>query len=401
MAKAFRAWARLACLLVIGGCTTTTLPPIGAGGQAFVHEEDERRWWNRGKEVEDQLDRGGARYEDLALEIYLYEVAHRLLPAEVKAQGFSPRIKILQNPLLNAFALPHGVIYIHTGILARMEDEAQLATVLGHEMTHAVHRHAVRQVRQVQNRTAFLATLATISAAFGPYGQMAQALGALGTLAAVTGYSRDLEREADAEGLKWLVNAGYDLKRAPAVFELLQKDLDGEKVKEPFFFGTHPRLQERVENYTELLRIQYKAQGKAGGVTNRDAFLEKTHRLLLDNALLDLRMGRFNTAKASIDKVLKRTPEQPRAHYYLGEIYRQRGKPGDLEQAMTAYQQATLADPTYPDPYKGLGLAFYQQRMKGRAQSLFERYLALVPEAKDRAYIEGYVAELRREGSPQ
>jgi len=266
----------LAASLVLAACATTSLPPIGARGQPFLPEEDERRWWNRGKEMEQQLDRSGHRYQDPALEAYLNEVAERLLPAEVKAQGFSVRMKVLQNPLSNAFALPQGLIYIHTGMLARMENEAQLAAVLGHEMTHAVHRHTVRQFRQVQNQSAFLATLLMLSTGVGAYGDLARPLVVLGTLAAITGYSQDLETEADAEGLKWLIKADYDPKEASKIFALLQKDLDGEKVKEPFFFGTHPRLQERIEDYTKLLTTQYTAEAKAGGVTNQEEFLGKT-----------------------------------------------------------------------------------------------------------------------------
>jgi len=63
----------------------------------------------------------------------------------------SPRVKVIRSLDLNAFALPHGVIYVHTGMLARMENEDQLATVLGHEQTHFTHRHTLRDMRKTQN----------------------------------------------------------------------------------------------------------------------------------------------------------------------------------------------------------------------------------------------------------
>jgi predicted Zn-dependent protease len=386
---------------VLVGCATTALAPIGAGTQPFLPEQDERRLWNRGRELEDRLDRSGHRYVDQALERYLNEVAERLLPSDVRAQSLSWRVKILQNPLLNAFALPHGTIYVHTGLLARLEDEAQLATILGHEMAHVVSRHAVRHIRQVQNQTAFMATLLTMTAVLGPYRDLAALLGSLGTLAAVTGYSKDLELEADLEGMRWLVEAGYDPNSAPQVFRLLQEDPDGEGVKEPFFFGTHPRLQERVEHYAERLKTQYRAEAKRGRTTNREAFLSQTRAVVLDNSVLDIRLGRFNTAKAAIDKVLAQDAHHPRAHYSLGELYRQRGEARELDLAIAAYQQAIALAPDYADPYKGLGIVFYKQDLRDRAWAAFERYLILAPEAMDRAYVDDYLHELhRRRESP-
>jgi predicted Zn-dependent protease len=387
--------ALLMGLQMLAACATTSLPPAGAEGRRFLPEEDEQRWWNRAREVEQKLDEGGYRYEDAELENYLTSVAFRMLLPEAGAQGFTWRVKVLKNPLLNAFALPHGVIYIHTGMLARMENEAQLAALLGHELTHSVHRHAIQQFRRVQNLTAVVATL---SAGLGPFGGLGGALGSLGALAAVSGYSREFEREADEEGLKRLVKAGYDPRRAPELFELLQKDPDGERVKEPFFFGTHPRLRERVENYTTLLKTVYKTEAAAGGATNQETFLSITQRLLLDNAILDLRIGRYGTAKLSIDKLLKRAPQYAPAHYYLGEIYRQRGKPEDRQEGIRAYRQAAAHDPSFALPHRGLGLMFLQMGMGASARSHFERYLALAPEAKDRAYIEGYLDALAKEG---
>jgi predicted Zn-dependent protease len=394
MARPLSVWAPILALQLLASCATTSLPPIGTGDRPFVSEEDEQRWWNRAEETEQKLDESGYRYEDAELEAYLTSVAVRMLPLASKAQGFTCRVKILKSPFLNASALPHGVIYVHTGLLARMENEAHLATVLGHELTHAVHRHAIRQFRHVQNVTA---VVATVSAGLGGY----SVLGPLWGLVAVTGYSKDLEREADEEGLKWLVRAGYDPRKAPEVFELLQRNLDGEKVREPFLFGTHPHLKERVETYTGLLKTVYKMEATAGGFTNQEKFLSITQKLLLDNAILDLRIGRFNTAKASIDKLLKYAPQHAPAHYYLGEIYRQRGKPGDPQEAMNSYQQAAVYDPSFPDPHRGLGLVSYQLGLNVRARSHFERYLALAPQAKDRAYIEGYLQALKAEGGGQ
>ena len=186
------------------------------------------------------------------------------------------------------------------------------------------------------------------------------------------------------------------------LFAHLQHKLDPDKDdKEPFFFGTHPRLQERLDTYTELLETQYKREaGEPWRVRNAEAFRRRTQRLLLDNAVLDVRLGRFQTAKASLEKFMRQDSRHPRALSLLGEVLRQEGRPESLAQAVQAYQAAIERDPGFPDPYKGLGLLYYKQRQGERALPLFERYLALAPEASDQGYIAQYVRTLTAGGRP-
>lgn len=246
--------AVLSCF-VFAGCATTSLPPVTE--QTLILEEDEKRLWLRSEEEQRVLNRSGLIYKDEELEAYLNEISKKLQPPEV-FKHIPFKIMVIKNHLLNAFAFPNGVIYVHTGILARMENEAQLATLLAHEMTHSTHRHTVRRFRDIKNKTAFLATVqVTLGGLGGGIGNLATLLGTVGTLAAVTGYSRELEAEADMEGLKLMVKAGYDPREAPKLFIHLKKELEEEKIKEPFFFGTHPRLQERIENYESLLVTRY------------------------------------------------------------------------------------------------------------------------------------------------
>jgi len=380
----------LLCLTFIG-CATTALPPVTSKG--FTFEEDEKRLWRRSEEEEKILDRSGLIYEDKELEAYLNEVARRLQPPEVFT--YIPfKIKVIKNPYLNAFAFPNGVIYIHTGILARMDNEAQLATLLAHEMTHATHRHAVKGFRDIKNKTAFLATIqVTLGGLGGGVGDLATLLGTVGTMAAVTGYSRDLEREADVEGLRLMVNAGYDPREAPKLFIHLKKELEEENIKEPFFFGTHPRLQERIENYETLIKTRYRDH--TGGIKNTEIFLGKIYKVILDNARLDLKAGRFKFAQRGVEKYLTIKPDDARAYYLLGEIFRQRNKEGDMQKAKEYYKKAISIDPSYAEPHKGIGLIHYKEGEKQLAKKHLELYLSLSPQAADRAYIEEYIKSLQ------
>lgn len=378
----------------VSGCASLALAPVGKTTEGFQPEPDEKRLWNRSLEEQRRLDRSGHLYGDRDLEAYVNEVLQRLVPPEVTQHGFGITVRVLKNPLLNAFTYPNGVIYVHTGILARMDNEAQLATLLGHELTHASHRHGVQQFRDIQNKTAFASTLGALAAPFGAAGALVGLIGAVGAIAAIYGFSQDQEREADHEGLALVVRAGYDPREAPKLFGHLKQWVEEEKKKEPFFFGTHPRLTERIESFEQLLAGEYKEAAARGGRLGVEEFSARTRRLVLDNALLDLQAGRFVQARKGFTKYLATSADDSRAHYYLGETYRRENEPKERPQAIQHYQKAIDLDSAFADPHRGLGTLYYQEGKRGEARQAFERYLNLAPAAKDRAYIEGILKEL-------
>jgi predicted Zn-dependent protease len=411
--------------LLAGSCATRNVPPIGAGGRPFVPEADERVLWAKAEKEEETLLRRTKPYDDPLLEDYLAGIGDRLVPAEVRAAGGPGfRIGVISDPTLNAFAMPNGRIYIHTGLLSRMDNEAQLATVLAHEMTHVTHRHALRFTRDAQTKQ-ILFTLLAAAASIGvavaagstsrsgdPVGaavlsQTANAVLGLGlqlaAVAAINGYGRDLEREADAEGMNRLVRAGYDAREAPKVFALLQSEAQDRGALEAFFFGSHPRLQERIESTRRLLETKY-AFVPGDAIRTTEDFQLRTRTVVRDNALLDLRAGRFALAQAQLDRVLAITPRDPLAHVYYGDLHRlqaQRArsaadKAEQAREALARYERATELDPKLPDPYRQLGFLYYQQRDGARARAAFEKYLALRPDATDARRIREYLVELDR-----
>jgi len=381
--------------VILAGCATTNLSPVT---QDFRFEEDERRLWLRSEEEQKVINRSGVIYKDEELETYLNEIAKKLQPPGIFTH-IPFKVFIIKNHLLNAFIYPNGVLYVHTGILAKIDNEAQLATLLAHEMTHATHRHLIKQFRDAKNKTAFLSTVSvTLGGAGYGIGSLTTLIGALGTLASVSGYSRDLETEADMEGLNLIIRAGYDPEEASKLFSHLKKEIEEEKKKEPFFFGTHPRLQERVENFDSFLKTQYK--GKRGGIQNSEIFLEKIHRAILDNTSLDLKAGRFKIAERGVEKYLTIKPKDPKAYCLLGEIYRQKAEKGDLEKAKEHYQKAISIEPSYPDAHKGIGLIHYKQGEKEQAKQCLEQYLSLSPQAMDKAYIEEYIKQCNEGEKP-
>jgi predicted Zn-dependent protease len=376
--------------LIVQGCAATDLPSF-KNTKRLQLQDDETRVWNRSREEQQRLDRSHYLYQDPALTAYVNQVAQNLVPSDLADKDLKIEIKILRNPQLNAFAYPNGVIYMHTGILAKMENEAQLATLIGHEMTHVTHRHTIENFRSVKNTTALLSTVQLATMPFGVYGDLANILGSVGAMAAISGYSKEAEREADREGLKLMIDAGYDPREAPRLFEHLQTDIRQQEISEPYFFGSHPRLQERIDNYNQFLKD---SPAVIDGVRNTERFSQHITPLILDNAVLDLSMGRFQSAQKGIEDFLEKRPLSAHAHFWYGELYRQRKKETDLERAILHYQTAIICDGKLPGAYRALGLIYYKQQQYAQARKNIETYMELAPDAEDRDYMEQYLKSI-------
>jgi predicted Zn-dependent protease len=130
-------------MLLAAACATRQVPPIGADGKPFKPEADERALWAQAEKEEAALLKKAKVYDDPLLEEYLANIGDRLTPDEVRAAGAPFKYGVIRDPTLNAFAMPNGRVYVHTGLLSRLDNESQLAMILGHEMTHVTHRHAL------------------------------------------------------------------------------------------------------------------------------------------------------------------------------------------------------------------------------------------------------------------
>lgn len=376
------------CLPLIG-CAVTKLPPVTS--QDYSIEDDERRIWTRSAEEEREIEKSGLVYHDKALEEYLNAVARKLQPS-LAYKRIPFKIVVLKNPYSNAFAYPNGVVYVHTGMLARMDNEAQLATLLAHEMTHATHRHQISEFRGLKNKAAVFASLKSTIGTLPAIGELTNVLGEIGAEAAINGHSRELETEADMVGIKLMVQAGYKPDEAPKLFKHIKAELDEDEVTEPFFFGSHPRLDDRVKNYEQYLKT-LKRPGR--GVENTELFRKKAAGAFLENAFLDLKAGRFKSARRAGEKYLAARPWDAKGYYLMGEVFRQRGEKGDVKEALRYFGRAVAADKPYAEAYKGLGLIYFKTGSKSKAARAFRAYISLAPKAQDRSYVEDYLAQCK------
>ncbi len=372
------------------GCSTHSKPQISRVAESLLESEAEQMLWEKSEREQRTLESNGLVYADPQFEGYLNQVVARLMPETVPA-NLVIRVKVIKSPYLNAFAYPNGMIYIHSGLLARMDSEAQLAAVLAHEMAHCIQRHALRAFRKYRNQPAYLIAVQQTLLKTKGLQKLAHAMGVTGAMAAISGYTRELEAEADRIGFEWVLRAGYNPKAALSLFDQMLSDLAADGLEEPFFFGSHPRIRQRAENLQNLpepAMIDTLASNN-----DRQAFLAKLDQLLIDNARLDIRLGRFQVARTSVEKFLSIKPDDTRAYFLLGEIHRQRGQRSDVQTAIGYYSRAIRLDPSFAAPHKAIGLIHYKKGQHDLAKKFFESCLQLSPDSPDKAYIKGYLKQ--------
>ncbi len=383
------------CLLLLGvilltGCASTNLQPVTSSDYQQLPEE--QRIYRACEQEQQHLADSEMIYDDQKLTSYLNRVAMRVLPAAAQSR-IDVEVLVINNPYCNAFAYPNAKVYLHTGILARMENEAQLATLLGHEMAHVTHRHLLRERRNIRNKAAGLASFKATLGSVPLVGELSSALGELGTMASVSGYSQELETEADNIGFEWMVAAGYDPHESPKLFEHLMAEMKEEEQAEPFFFGSHPKLADRQANYQSLLAA---GAYPRGGTVNRDVYAKAVAPAIYETARLDLKAGRYAKAEKGLKRYMRIYPRSGRAHYLLGEVCRQRNNGNDIQNAIKYLRQATKLNRKHAEVYRSIGIVYMNQQDKKAARKAFRSYLKWAPQAMDREFILEYIRQLEQ-----
>lgn len=208
-------------------------------------------------------------YDDPELEQYITNLGQELLavshmrrpetPEEMRNTPFT--FRLLDSPVVNAFALPGGYIYITRGLLAHLDNEAQLAVVLGHEIGHVVGRHA--SIRAATQQFGQLGVIGAAIGAQGIFGGNAaqEVLNTGGTLAGLMflSYGRDDERESDRLGVEYGALEGYDSAEGAEFFRSLKRISDKAGQSIPSFMSTHPDPGER-EGTIKRLASEWKTE---------------------------------------------------------------------------------------------------------------------------------------------
>jgi predicted Zn-dependent protease len=426
-------------------CIISEIPAQNDSPKDFKFSTVDLKLLDEVQELDRQFEKKGMIYRDPRLTSYLEEVASRLMPDIPQPERVEFKCRVLRDPMVNAFALPNGSIYVNSGLLAVLENEAQLAGVLAHEITHVIHRHTYRENRSLRKKSVALHVFSAIGAA-GGYFPAGSVFGATLTLAgtisqillmtSVFGYSQDLERDADNNAVVLMTAGSYDAAAMPRTFQLLDENLEIEPIET--FYRTHPKLKERISTSTELAKKQALKESRK---VSEAEYLARVADAVSYNVGADIASRRARTAVARANRLVGWKPDELAYQVLLADAYCALGAKGATpsEQELTKHGQADhrkrylklteqeeerelLATPAGPaqkkanqekseklyidaiahnsslaDAYRGLGMLYEEQSRSSEAIRAYRQYLDLAPpEAIDRLRIESRVKRLEK-----
>ncbi|MEM8598448.1 MAG: M48 family metalloprotease [Bacteroidota bacterium] len=264
----------LVLLLPLGllGCATSTNFITGENQPAAYTWAEEVQI---GREADASIVAQYGVYDNPELSAYVTRIGEEVLrqsalrqaPAPPEVQNTPFTFRVLDSPIVNAFALPGGFIYVTRGLLAHLENEAQLAVVLGHEVGHVAGRHASRRAAtQQRNMLGLIGAAAAAEVVFGRGAQVLD-IGGTGVQLLQLSYGRDDERESDQAGVAYAERAGWDGAEGAAFFTSLKRLQEQAGASIPNFLSTHPDPGER-----EVTIRQLAAQYPTGTRVNQAEF---------------------------------------------------------------------------------------------------------------------------------
>jgi beta-barrel assembly-enhancing protease len=356
---------------------------------------DERGLWEQCDRLEKDIAISNLLIRDDKLTRYLYGVTERLLGEMVTHLRIYP----VRNADFNASMFPNGMMLIHSGLLARVRNEAQLAAVIGHECGHYLRLHSIARWRDIKTKSAIAAFIAIAGAgASGATGtnwyDLASAIGS-GLILSVFSFSRAQETEADTFGLKLLRKAGYTPHAASEVWSQLIEERKAsaaarkKKYKDHAVsaVSTHPPSNERM---TALKKSAAELEGKPATSTNQEdrrqeyaAIVAPMRQVLLDEQI------KLNDPGASLYLVnsLAKDGWDGVLRYNEGEVYRLRDESGDAELAAKSYAMAVGHVDAPPEAHRAHGYALTKSGNKDQGRAALVRYLELKPNAADASMV--------------
>jgi len=274
--------AVLAALLATG-CSVN--PATGKQQLNIISESQEIQM---GREADQQVTAEMGLYDDPEAQAYVARIGKELA-AHSERPNLPWSFKVVDDPAVNAFALPGGFVYVTRGLMTHLTNEAELVSVMGHEIGHVTARHSVNQMSKAQ-----IANIGLIAGAIfrpdiaqGPLGQLAgQGLGLV-----FLKFSRDDERQADELGLRYMRGENYDPRQMAEVFKTLERvgEEAGPGAKVPNWMATHPAPAERYQTVQKAIEgVQ-----TAGLKVNEEPYLQVVDGMVFGQ---DPREGFFKNA---------------------------------------------------------------------------------------------------------
>ena len=391
---------------------------VSAGGiyDSMPIRESELDLIDTANDLEGYFAAHGLLYTDEQVVSLVRRVGHELRPQPTD-DYIEYEFFVLRDPSPNAFALPNGHVYVHTGMLARLRDEDQLAALLAHEINHVAGHHGIVDHRAT--KSASIAGMVLGGASI--WGGMI----AVGLQASVFGFSRELEQEADDRAAIVLRDGRYDPHALPELLDILGQDYDGLEPRVPTIWSTHPEIRARAETSRALV-----ADMPPRGERQVDAFEVAVYGLRTMTVQDYVQDDYPQTAIALAESLVERYPNDVRMLQLLGDAWQAMGgqrrlDPAQLtnsdkrhnrkdrarktreqrlaEQLATEEGRAAYAenlahaeeiygrvlamDSSFAPGHRGLGEVYEQQQREREAAQEYLTYVRSAPDAADRPIV--------------
>lgn len=343
----------IAALTIIAVTACIQNPVTGERNLGLVSESQELQIGEQNYLPTQQMQ--GGRYEvDSELSHYVNSVGQKL--ASVADRDLPYEFVVLNNSVPNAWALPGGKIAVNRGLLVELDNEAELAAVLGHEIVHAAARHSAQTMERGMLLQLGVAA-AGIAASDSEYADLAVGAGMIGAQIINSKYGRDAELEADRYGMEYMVKAGYDPDAAVSLQETFVRLSEG---RNPSWleglFASHPPSQERVER-----NRAYAAELPDDGTLGRETFMQKTAHIravqpayaTFDEGRKALAEGNGELAERKAREAIRMAPREAKFHALLGQVQILQE---DKAAALQSFNKAVELNPEYFEfhLYRGL-----------------------------------------------
>jgi predicted Zn-dependent protease len=391
MAAAPLAARLLLCLIALAGCVqddgTRFNPLRQLAGE--VNDDDERQL---GMQFDRELQKHVRVIYDPVVAGYLNDLGQKIV-SQIEPQPFIYRFRVIDDPSLNAFAVPGGYVYFHSGTLLAAGSEGELAGVMGHEIAHVKARHYARMQKasQLPDLLVGIAGMAAAVAAKEP-GILVATQAA--NVAMKLKFSREYETEADELGTIFMTRADYPPGAITRFFERILAEQRAMPDRIPPYLFTHPDVQDRIAAVTAQAEKLHPPGGAELAPVDETALREAQSRLAQlidarrptlpgppspDPALSDPLLaeaerlaaaGQQDAALLQLARAEANEPNDPRVPFRVGELLAEQGRHAE---AVEAYRRTVRLDPTRALVFFKLGLAYRQIGERHRAVYAFEQ----------------------------
>jgi len=374
------------------GCATN--PVTGKSQLMLVSEDQEIRIDQQYSPYQFSADYGTV--QDTALSRYIDRTGKNMA-GQTHRTRMPYNFHVVNATYVNAYAFPGGTIACTRGILLSLDNEAELAALLGHELGHVNARHTAEQMSKGMLTQAVVGGLSAVAGAAGSgYGSLASQLGQIGAGALLASYSRDNERQADALGMAYIVKSGYSSEGMVGLMDMLNSLGHSKPSAIELMFATHPMSAERYQTVVQSAATKYKSS--KGQPLYRERYMDHTAGLRARKGAIEqmqkgdkaLAQKKYPDAEAHYRQALKAMPRDYTALVLMSKTQLAQKK------WVVGRQYAEMAQKAYPQEAQAYHLSgFAKIKLKDYEGALeeFNRYDQVLAGNPNSLFFKGYAYE--------